>query len=129
MHWPMMLRFYADALIPGNSGLDSAILARKLTHWFATGGPEDGGLSALHYPEPDEPHPVGAEAQSAKVFKAQAEAGACPVYPFAHSYGPLEDFAARAAVAWDAGRHGIWVNRYGYLSDEKLDRLGEIRRA
>ncbi len=127
MHWPMMLRFYADTLASANPGLDRGLLARRLVDLIGTGGPRPDAIDDLRYPEPEEQHPVGADAQSKKIAEAQQAAGACPVFPFAHAYGPIEDFAARAAVAWTAGVDGMWVNRYGYLSDAKLDRLGELR--
>lgn len=129
MHWPMMLRFYADAILRGTPGLDSTLLARRLVTLLDTGGVERRALDALHYPEPDEPHPVGQEAQARKIALAQKAAGDCPVYPFAHGYGPLDDFTARATTAWQAGAHGIWVNRYGYLSDEKLELLRRLTSA
>jgi hypothetical protein len=51
-----------------------------------------------------------------------------PVYAFAHGYGPAEDVAPRMAVAWQASDGRMWVNRYGYLSDVKLDALGALPR-
>jgi hypothetical protein len=126
MHWPMMLRFYAEAMLAQNPALDPRLLAGMLTRLLATGGPEPQSLEDLSYPGPDDPHPVGAAAQTAKIEQAQARAGACPVLAFAHAYGPVDDVAARALTAWNAGPHGIWVNRYGYLSDSKLDRLGAL---
>ena len=127
MHWPMMLRFYADTLLATNPGLDPAKLARRLAALCDTGD-VPASLEDVRYPEPLEPHPVSAGAQAAKVREGMQAGEGCPVFPFAHAYGPVGDFAARALVAWDAGDHGIWVNRYGYLSDEKLDRLGELPR-
>ena len=41
---------------------------------------------------------------------------------------PLGDFALRARIAWQASGRRIWVNRYGYLSDAKLDALGALPR-
>ena len=61
-----------------------------------------------------------------KILEAQAEAGSLPVYALAHGYGPLADFERRLNVAWNASRHGVWINRYGYLSDEKLTAIGRI---
>jgi hypothetical protein len=60
------------------------------------------------------------------IVDAQIEAGATPVYALAHGYGPLQDFAERLSVAWRASRYGVWINRYGYLSDEKLVATGQI---
>ena len=85
----------------------------------------------LHYPPPDQPHPVGAQAQRDKLQQAQRLAGAVPVIAYAHSYGPLADVQARFALAVQAsqqpGASGrVWINRYGYLSDAKLAALGAV---
>ena len=32
-------------------------------------------------------------------------------------------------VLADSPAHGVWINRYGYLSDEKLDGVGDIWRS
>ncbi|HET6518894.1 MAG TPA: hypothetical protein VFG47_03630 [Geminicoccaceae bacterium] len=128
MHWPMMLRFYGDALRAANPGLGERLLARWLVR-LADISDADGParLDLLRYPEPDEPHPVGAAAQVRKIRTAQAEAGgAVPVYAIAHGYGPLDDFRDRAEVAWRASGRRMWVNRYGYLGDAKLDALGAL---
>jgi hypothetical protein len=63
-----------------------------------------------------------------KIRNAQAAAGDRPVYAFAHGYGPVADVASRLRTAWEAGAHGMWINRYGYMSDEKLDAVGVITR-
>lgn len=127
MHWPMMARFYGDALAKANPALSERVLARALAAWFDMfddEGPER--LADYYYPEPDEPHPAGIEAQLRKLAAAQAEAGNVPVYALAHGYGPVDDFERRFRAALGGSRHGVWVNRYGYLSDEKL---GAMRRA
>lgn len=128
MHWPMMLRDYGEALLAANPGLSEALLARCLAHWCDVrddSGPER--IGELAYPEPDEAHPVGAMAQARKIVQARAEASV-PVYAFAHGYGPPDDVAARMRVAWEASGGRMWVNRYGYLSDMKLDALGALPR-
>jgi hypothetical protein len=128
MHWPMMLRGYGEALLAKNPGLSEALLARCLARWWDVSdddGPER--IDGYAYPEPGEAHPVGAEAQARKIAQAQAEASV-PVYAFAHGYGPPDDVAVRMAVAWRASGRRMWVNRYGYLSDAKLDVLGALPR-
>ena len=129
MHWPMILRFYGDQLSRANPGLSRATLARALVSCLDIA--DDGGLPRLEdydYPAPDEPHPVGREAQIRKIRQAQSEAGTTPVYVLAHGYGPLDDFRRRLQLAFEVGRHGIWVNRYAYLGDEKLTLIGELAR-
>ena len=40
--------------------------------------------------------------------------------PLVHGYGPPDDFARRLRLVADSRADGVWINRYGYLSDEKL---------
>ena len=127
MHWPMMLRFYGDQIRRANPGLSGALLVRALVAWLDIA--DDGGLPRLddyEYPAPQVPHPVGTKAQARKIAQAQADAGDTPVYALAHGYGPLADFRKRLEVAHAASAHGMWVNRYAYLSDEKLKVIGEV---
>ncbi|MCI0681076.1 MAG: hypothetical protein L0Y71_03145 [Gemmataceae bacterium] len=130
MHWAMMLRFYGDALMKANPRLSERVLVRALVRLFDIA--DDEGLPRLadyHYPEPEEAHPVGAGAQARKIAQAQSEAGTIPILTLAHGYGPAADFRRRLHSAWHAGgRHGIWINRYGYLSDEKMKIVGEVCR-
>lgn len=129
MHWPMMLRFYGDQLRRTNPGVSASLLARALVRLFDTcDGPPPDRLEDLYYPEPGEPHPAGAAAQHRKIVQAQLAAGETPVYALAHGYGPAEDFRNRLETAIAASRHGCWINRYGYLSDEKLDIIGTVAR-
>jgi hypothetical protein len=127
MHWPMMLRFYGEEIVRANPSLAESDVVRALVRWMDIA--DDEGLTSLAayaYPEPDAPHPVGAEAQARKIRQAQREAGDVPVYALAHGYGPLEDFKNRLRIAWRASPHGVWINRYGYLSDRKLEAIGEV---
>lgn len=90
---------------------------------------DDDGLPHLadyHYPEPNEPHPCGTLALERKIRQAQAAAGETPVFALAHGYGSVDDFRRRLTAASQASRHGFWVNRYGYLSDEKLQVVREV---
>jgi hypothetical protein len=43
-----------------------------------------------------------------------------------HGYGPHNDFVRRFKVVADSPAHGVWINRYGYLSDKKLEAVGKI---
>ena len=113
MHWPMMLHGYLERM-----GRLDAAGAAAIQRLFDTG---EAPLDALRYPEPLEPHPVSDAAQMRKIRKAAAEAPA--IHAAAHAYGPVEDVLARARVAWEASGRRIWLNRYGYLSDAKLETL------
>jgi hypothetical protein len=87
-----------------------------------------GDISKCSYPEPDVPHPVSAAALARKIRQAQSMAGATPVNALAHGYGPVADFEARLRVAWESSGGNVWINRYAYLSDEKLAVIGRVCR-
>jgi len=125
MHWMMMLRGYADAMLARQPGL-AGTLPRALVELFAVS--DDAGsfstLDTLHYPEPDEPHRAGRAAQIRKLRAAREAAGATAVVAFAHGYGPVADFSERLGAAFEGAQGRVWLNRYGYLSDAKLDAIG-----
>jgi hypothetical protein len=125
MHWPVIFRFYGDALLKANPGLNEELLVRVLSQWLEIQDPPySTKLADYRYPEPDEAHPVGVDAQIRKVREAQKAAGATPVFAFIHGYGPVDDFARRLAAGRAASDHGVWVNRFGYLRNEKITLLG-----
>jgi hypothetical protein len=125
MHWPMMLRFAAEA-VRGAEDQAAQALARLLD---VVDGEPPATMDAWHYPEPEEAHPVGIEAQKRKILQARAEAGDTPINALAHSYGPVDDFRRRLNAAWEASDGRVWINRYGYLSNAKLDVIGEVTSA
>jgi hypothetical protein len=127
MHWPMIVRAYADVLLAANPGLSPALLLRLLFSWLDLidhDAPER--LEEVAYPGPEEPHLAGPGAQARKIEAVRQAAKGTPVVAMAHGYGPLEDVRARLAVAWRASGGKMAVNRYGYLSDDKLAALGEV---
>ena len=129
MHWPMILRSTCDALVThapalaGDDGLADDVAGLL---GMRDAGQRLGPRTSVHYPEPDERHPVGAVAQAGKIRMAQTEAGDVPVHAFAHGYGPVADVADRVRVAFEASGGRLWVNRYGYLADAKLDAIGDV---
>ncbi len=130
MHWLMMLRGYADAML-ARQPQHTAMLPRALVDLFAISDDPAAltRLDEIAYPEPHQPHRAGREAQIGKIRTAQAAAGRTAVAAFVHGYGPLDDFRVRLAAAFEAANGHLWINRYGYLSDAKLDAIGELARA
>jgi hypothetical protein len=111
-----------------NPGLDERLLVRALVHLLDLDDGEGGSTIADYgYPEPDEPHPIPTEAQLRKLDQVMAMTrGRAKIYALVHGYGPLDDFRRRLQLVADSPVDGVWINRYGYLSDEKLDAIGEI---
>mgnify|MGYP002623353525 CR=1 FL=1 len=123
MHWCLMVHEWGKWLLAKNPGLDETLLTRALVNLLRIKDedPIDATLSDFAYPRPDEPHPIGDAAQREKISEVVAEVdGKTKVYPLLHGYGPVDDFARRFRAGCHEQVDGVWVNRYGYLSDEKL---------
>lgn len=130
MHWSLIIKFWGDVLLEKNPGLDESLLVRALVHLLDLSEDEPGSsIEDYGYPEPDEPHPIPNEPQQRKIRQAIQEAGGkAEIYALVHGYGPLDDFCRRLQLVADSEVDGVWINRYGYLSDEKLDAIGQIWR-
>jgi hypothetical protein len=123
MHWPMLARYWARDLLDGAGDVaEHDVLTAVIAHLFGFTDTLDASGRALRYPEPHEPHPVGRRVQKAKLKEAARLVGAIPTRAFVHSYGPLSDVLARVGLAAET-ELPLWINRYGYLSDAKLDAL------
>jgi len=128
MHWSLMIQFWGEVLLDTNPDLDERLLVRSLVKLtdIADG---DGGdqLGDYGYPRPDEPHPIPDAPQRRKIAQARRETGGRAVLcAMAHGYGPLDDFERRLQIVADSEADGVWINRYGYLSDAKLDAIAAI---
>ena len=53
-------------------------------------------------------------------------AGKAAVTPLVHGYGPPADFRRRLQIVTDSAADGVWINRYGYLGEEKLQAITEV---
>ncbi|MBW3540029.1 MAG: hypothetical protein KY476_07160 [Planctomycetes bacterium] len=154
MHWALMVTFWGRALLEHNPGLDERLIVRSLVHLMdladaeqresalpekgdtpLSGQEGDGPLFRMpgetladyRYPEPHEPHPIPDRPQRRKIDQVlRSVAGQAAVFPLVHGYGPVEDFTRRLRLVAESPADGVWINRYGYLSDEKLERIAEV---
>ncbi len=130
MHWSVMVSFWGNTLLARNPGLDERRLVKSLAHLFDLGDEITATrIDQYGYPGPDEPHPIPDEAQRRRIERVCAEVNRrAAVTPLMHGYGPLHDFVRRFRVVAESPVDGVWINRYGYLSDDKLDAVGRIWR-
>ena len=134
MHWSLMVEFWGRAVLEANDGLDERLLVAALEQLMDIAEPsEENGESAptrtladYGYPEPDEPHPIPSAPQIRKIAQARWAAGKLPVYPLVHGYGPPDDFRRRLRLVAESGADGVWINRYGYLSDKKIEIISSL---
>ena len=130
MHWSAMVEFWGAVLMQHNSGLDEALVTRALAQLLDLGDDIDAEkLSDYRYPEPHEPHPIPDAPQLRKIAQVKAAAGVgMALTPLVHGYGPTDDFARRLQLVADSEADGVWINRYGYLGDDKIEAIGRIWR-
>ena len=124
MHWPMILSDYARSMSGGAA--DGKAIAQALVTALGTGEKPPSDAAQFHYPEPDEVHTASSEAITRKIVSARNQTGKCPVYAFTHAYGPLDDVMRRARACWEASGGKMWVNRYGYMSNDKISAFGNL---
>jgi hypothetical protein len=115
-------------LLARNPGLDEGLLVRALVNLLDLADEiDEATIGAYGYPEPDEPHPIPNEPQRRKIEQVQTLVrGRTKIYPLVHGYGPFDDFRRRFQLVADSSADGVWINRYGYLSDAKLDAIGQV---
>ena len=122
-----MVQFWTDWLLERNHTLTRDDTVRTVASWMELGTPDEieQRLRQYRYPEPHEAHPIPVATQQDKLrqVKQRLSESSVEFVPLVHGYGPLEDFSNRFSTIWDADVDGVWLNRYGYLSDEKLDLL------
>ena len=127
MHWAMIARFYLDQIQQSNPQISEELLVPALFKLLQISDvPAPTKISDVKYPSPNEPHLSSERVQHEKIAVAQNAAGDTPIVALVHGYGPVDDTMSRLRVGLRASNNRIWVNRYGYLSDEKLARLGTL---
>jgi hypothetical protein len=129
MHWSQMVKFWGDEILAACDDLDEEPLVRTLAHLMdlCEGGEGGRKIDDYGYPHPDEPHPIPNEPQRRKIREViDAVNGRALVTPLVHGYGPPDDFARRLRLVVESEADGLWINRYGYLGEEKLESIREI---
>ncbi len=126
MHWPLIVTYWTESITRANPSLDSGLVARAVSVLFDMEDEPSANLADYVFPGPDDAHRAGTNAQARKITQAMKEAGSMPILPSVHAYGPVDDVERRWRIGWETGESGMWVNRYGYLSKEKLELLRRV---
>lgn len=130
MHWSAMVEFWGRVLLDHNDGLDEPLVVQALVNLFDLDDEATATrIEDYGYPNPDEPHPIPNEPQTRRIQQALAEVGGKAETTFLmHGYGPHDDFVRRFKLVAESEADGVWINRYGYLSDGKLSAVGDVWR-
>jgi hypothetical protein len=122
-HWPMIVNWWSSSLLAWNPGLEEGAVMRAVQAVLdLPPPPEEHRRTLAEYgmPRPDEPHPIAMEALTRKLNQAIQQAGSEQCLAYVHSYRSAAEFARVLEAVLASEASGCWVQRYGYLSDEKL---------
>jgi hypothetical protein len=130
MHWPMMERHYAQSLLQLTRFSPQSVVA-VMTALLNFSSDAHRPFASIRYPGPDEPHRIDAGLIAAKMAQVRSslEQHLVALCAIAHAYGPEDDVVSRFRATLAAADGQIELNRYGYLSDAKLQALGRVFRA
>jgi hypothetical protein len=117
-----MPRWYGQTLLEWNPELSESEILDALVAWMNL--PDDierRSFAHYHIPAPGERHPTRIDAYRPRLDEVVDQVGGrARVYPFAHAYLPTAQWKRMLALISDSRVDGVWVQMYGYLSDEKL---------
>lgn len=130
-HWLMMVRWWTETMLAWNRG--SAITPEAMTRgvlalFNMTLEQEPHRLDPADFgmPGPDEAHNLTMAAYVDRVESLVSRAeGEHAIVPLVHAYRPADEFARLLEALRPLSGGGVWVQRYGYLSDAKLAVLRE----
>jgi hypothetical protein len=128
-HWLMMLRWWTDTILLWNRGSD--VQPHTLTQAFLrffdlelVDPPPELMPEAFGMPLPDTSHNLTPGSYTHRLVNALSRReNQAPIMPVVHAYRSAEDFAMVLDAVRPYTQAGLWIQRYGYLSDEKLDVL------
>jgi hypothetical protein len=129
MHWPMIAKNWINDM--GSEahakGKLSDIGRESIRRYLGfSESPAFQDESECHYPGPATPHPASDRVIREKILSTRSAMTCGSARFIVHGYGPPSDFARRLSVTWEASKGSVEINRYSYLSDEKLDLIGQI---
>lgn len=120
-------RWYGETLQHWNPSLQEGAILEALLSWLDL--PSDlqpGSFERYRIPPPHEQHPVRLDAYAKRIEEVVVQVGGnARCYPFAHAYLPAQQWCEMVALVRDSDADGMWVQMYGYLSDEKMEILKE----
>ncbi|MEC7566990.1 MAG: hypothetical protein VX738_15010 [Planctomycetota bacterium] len=129
MHWAMIARFYLDQISRCNPHLGESLLVDAVFKLLdISDSPPPPRIEDVRYPGPHDRHFESRNSQLHKLTNAQRAAGSTPIAALVHGYGPVMDMIKRFQIGMEGTDNRVWINRYGYLSDDKLSKIGETVR-
>lgn len=115
-------RWYGETVKRWNPTCSETAILNALVEWLDL--PDQINPREFKYyfiPGVEDPHPVGVKAYQRRVAEVTVCVGdRIHIQPFAHAHMPNAMWREMVAMLSQQNIDGIWVQMYGYLSDEKL---------
>jgi hypothetical protein len=120
-------RWYGETLLTWNPRLSESQILDALVEWMDLPDDiEERSFAEYRIPAPMELHPAKLEVYRERLDEVVDQVGGrAKCLPFAHAYLPEPQWKRMIALIRDSRVDGMWVQMYGYLSDRKLEILGE----
>ena len=127
-HWSVLPRWYGQVLKNWNPNLAITSVLQAIKSWFNLPDSIDHPTwSDYHIPAPNDRHPVWFRTFNDRINEVASQvSGRATVIPLAHGYVPLDQWKRTISIIRDSKADGMWVQRYCYLSDEKILALANI---
>ncbi|MCK5157328.1 MAG: hypothetical protein KAQ69_12940 [Spirochaetales bacterium] len=121
-------RWFGQTIQAWNPGLSESDILDTVVEWMDLSDDiKQRTFSSYHIPGKDESNPV-----IIKDFNNRLEEvidqmrGNALCHPFAHAYMTDSEWRQMVAMLRDSSVDGMWIQMYGYLSDQKFKILGEL---
>lgn len=123
--------WYADTLLQWNPNLDESRVMDSLITWMDLPDQiKPRSRSKYYIPAPGEEHQASLDCYRRRLVELAAQSnGSSRLLPFAHAYMPDHQWRAMVELVRDSDAKGMWIQMYGYLSDEKFQILKECAEA
>ena len=125
--YSVLPRWYGEVLRTWNPDLTQSAILNALLVWMNL--PDDVSprtFEKYQIPAPHEMHPASIEAYHLRVDEVLDQVnGRAAVCPFAHAYLPEPQWLQMVRMLSKSRVDGMWVQMYGYLSEQKAEILKE----
>jgi len=129
--YSVLPRWYGETLKAWNPELREGQVLETLLAWMhLPDALKDRTFDMYQIPAPGELHPAHLASYADRVAEVVDQvSGLARVRPFAHAYLPLRQWREMVALVKASRADGMWVQMYGYLSDDKMAALREVWQA
>ena len=121
-------RWFGQTMLTWNPGLLESDILDTVVEWMdLPDNIKQRSFSSYQIPGKDEPNPVMVKDFNNRLEEVMGQVkGSALCYPFAHAYMTDSEWIQMVTMIRDSSVDGMWIQMYGYLSDQKFKILREL---